>query len=86
MATAYSVASGSMETVTDEDLVFVVSSRDGTYKHDAHRVSRVENGIPVTYCRVYARGGLVKAEMTDAITWCRWGCRTRQMLMSPERQ
>jgi hypothetical protein len=84
---AWSTAqNGLVEIDQDRDLVYIVNTRTGEYQQQAHRIAHVVNGTPVTFCRVWARGGLVYSEQSDSIGWCRWGCRTRETLSAPEAQ
>jgi hypothetical protein len=75
MAQVYSVATGTTEQADVDAVVYVVSSRDGTYKHTMHRVRRLAHDIAVTYCTIWTRGGMVKAEQDDCAVWCEYGCK-----------
>lgn len=57
------------------DTVYVLNSRTNTYKHVAHRVARFYDGIAITYCDVWARGGTVMPLESDAMVWCERGCK-----------
>lgn len=62
-------------TTQEGDTVYVLNSRTGTYKHTAHRVRRIDHGLAVTYCTIWARGGTVMPLETDAMVWCEYGCK-----------
>lgn len=66
-------------TITTQvgDTVYVLNSRDGTYKHTLHRVRRIAHGLAVTYCTVWARGGTVMPLESDCAVWCEYGCKPK---------
>lgn len=62
-------------TTQEGDTVYVLNCRDGTYRHTLHRVRRIDNGLAVTYCTVWARGGTVMPQEKDCAVWCEYGCK-----------
>lgn len=62
-------------TTQVNDTVYVLNERTGTYKHTMHRVRRIDNGLAVTYCTIWARGGTVMPLESDCAVWCEYGCK-----------
>lgn len=74
-AQAWSLALNASVAVDRADPTYIVNARTGQYRQRAHRIDRVEQGVPVTMCRVWVRGGLVYAEPSDCFVWCEHGCK-----------
>jgi hypothetical protein len=76
-ALTYVPSENGTTTITTQpgDTVYVLNSRTATYKHVLHRVDRIANGIAVTYCTIWARGGTVMPLETDCAVWCTHGCK-----------
>jgi hypothetical protein len=54
-------------------LVYVTSSRTGRTDRVAHVYARTQDGIAVTQCDIWARGGIKEAARSDdGFRECRW--------------
>lgn len=70
---------GSLTFTERGDTVYVLNSRTATYKHIAHVVARMYNGVAIMQCDIWASGGTVSINPRDTFTWCNRGCTPRKV-------
>lgn len=60
--------------------VYVINSRNATYKHIAHVVAAIVGDRAVMQCQIWASGGTVAIGPHDAFTWCNRGCKPQRVV------